>query len=66
MIPHTCLAMVAEDDHLDYDGLCQCSCPTCTDRSQPACLCPECGCDTFSDHAHWIWDDSGARRGGTS
>lgn len=64
-IEQPCLAGL-DDDHFAPNGLCLCGCADCTTRLAGFCVCLVCVCDSQEDHAHWIWDDTGARRGGTS
>ncbi len=66
-VEQPCLAELDEDDHFAPNGLCQCGCADCTERLG-FCVCVDCPCDVGNgfEHACWIWDDTGARRGGTS
>lgn len=63
-VERPCLAEL-DDGHFAPAGLCQCGCADCTTRLG-LCTCLDCTCDSQDDHANWIWDDTGARRGGTS
>lgn len=65
-IEQPCLAEVDEDDHFALNGLCQCGCAECTTRLAGFCVCMDCPCESQEDHAHWIRDDTGARRGGVA